>query len=294
MGACPRKFRARRRRLRLPAVTFWLFGVVPKGFLPVQDTGIITGFTEAGQDLSFAAMSERQLAVSRVILEDPAVDSVTAYIGTSAGVAAGTGRLFITFKPRAERDALDQVIERLRPRLAGVVGVTTYLRSADDIGVGAREGKGSYQFTLQADTWPTLSAVYPRLVDVLKKLPELRDVSSDQLSRGLQVSLQIDRDRASMLNVSARAIDEALYDAFGQRAVTTLSKDFDQEQVILEVGAKDRSDPGGLDTTFVKSETGESVPLRSVTRARLQYGSPRDRASRAVSGGDYFFQRRSG
>ena len=249
----------------LAGFTFWLFDIIPKGFIPIQDTGIVVGFTEAGQDLSFAAMSERQLAVSRAILEDPAVDNVTAYIGTSAGVAAGTGRLFITLKPRAERDGLTDVVERLKPRLAGVVGITTYLRSVDDIGVGAREGKGSYQFTLQADAWPALNAVYPRVLDVLKTLPQLRDVSSDQLSRGLQVSLQMDRDRAALLDVSARSIDEALYDAFGQRPVTTLSKDFAQEQVILEVGAKDRTDPASLDTTFVKSQTGESIPLRSVT-----------------------------
>jgi hydrophobe/amphiphile efflux-1 (HAE1) family protein len=249
----------------LTGVTVYLYIKVPKGFLPTQDTGIISGVTEGGQDLSFNAMCDRQLAVSRVVLQDTAVESVTSYIGTSTGTAAGTGRLFITLKPRAERDSMPEVIERLRAPLAALTGISTYLRSIDDVGVGAREGKGRFQFTLQADDWNSLERFYPRALETLKNLPQLRDVSSDQRSKGLQVMLRMDRDRASLLNVSARSIDDALYDSFGQRQIATVMRDFDQFQVVMEVGAVDRSDPTSLDRMFVRSDDGAQVPLRTVT-----------------------------
>ncbi len=250
----------------LTALTVFLYIYVPKGFLPSLDSGIISGFTEAGQDLSFTAMGDRQLAVSRVILSDPAVENVTSYIGTATGAAAGTGRLFITLKPRDQRDPMPEIVNRLRPKLSQITGISTYLRSVDDVGVGAREGKGQFQFTLQADDWEALERFYPRALERLSQLPELRDVASDQLSHGLQLMLQMDRDRASLLSVSAQSIDEALYDAFGQRQITMVSRDFNQYRVVMEVGAQSRSDPASLDQLYVSTEQRMQVPLRTVTK----------------------------
>ena len=246
--------------------TVLLYIAIPKGFLPSQDTGIISGFTEASQDISFSAMREHQRAVMQVILEDPAVLNVTSYIGSTSGPSLGSSRIFIALKPIEQRVSLQEVIARLRPQLAQVAGIATYLQSVEDVGVGAREGTGRFQFTLQHDDWDELNAHYQKVIERLRQIPELKDVGSDQRSRGLQTFLEIDRDRAGILRVTPQAIDDALYSAFGQRQVSTVYTTADQFQVILESDLAGQRDLSALQRIWVSSAAGGQVPLSSVTR----------------------------
>ncbi len=216
--------------------TVWLYTVIPKGFFPPQETGIIRGFTDAAQDISFAAMSERQNAIQGVILADPAVDNMNSWVGGNSWAGLSTGYLYINLKPREQRHATaEQVIDRLRPKLARIYGINTYLFPVQDIMIGARQGKGQYQYTLLDEDLDELNEWLPRVRDKLKQVIELADVSTDQQINGLQAMLNIDRDAASRLGVSPRLIDNTLYDAFGQRQVSTVYAALDQFRTVLEV-----------------------------------------------------------
>lgn len=254
----------------LSTVAGAMYVAAPKGFLPPQDTGLISAVTEAGQDVSFAAMSERQQALSRILAQDPAVEGVASYIGANvvgamSGGAAGTGHLFITLKPRAEREPIREVIERLRIAARAAIGISVYMKSVDDVTVGAREGKGNYQFTLQSDDLAALEHYYPVLLARLRQRPELRDVASDYRDRGLEIRLAIDRDRAAALGVSAAQIDNALYDAFGQRQIGFVNIGFEETRLVLE--AEDATgDIERLDRVFVGARGGAQVPLAALAR----------------------------
>ena len=249
-------------------LTVLLYIMVPKGFFPVQDTGVIQGISEAPQSISFRAMSERQQRLSTVILEDPAVASLSSYIGVDGDNATlNSGRLLINLKPHAERDVTaSQVIDRLRPRLAQIPGIELYLQPVQDLTIEDRVSRTQFQFTLESPDDQLLQQWTPRLVEALSQQPELRDVASDLQNRGLQVYLNIDRDAAARLGVSVTDIDNALYDAFGQRQISTIYTQASQYRVVLETQAADRLGPAALRQVHVASGEGGQVQLSSLAR----------------------------
>jgi multidrug efflux pump subunit AcrB len=226
------------------------------------------GTTDAAQDISFIAMKELQQKVARIVLEDPAVATMASFIGSGMGASTvNNGRMFITLKPRDKRDAsADQIINRLRRKLAGVIGITLFLQASQDIRVGGRMSRAQFQYALQSGDLNELNRWSTLLVDKLRRAPELRDVSSDQQSQGLQTTVVIDRDAASRLGVSPIAIDNTLYDAFGQRQVSILYRQYNQFHVILEVEPQYLLDPSSLNQVYVNSTNGFLVPLAAVAK----------------------------
>jgi hydrophobe/amphiphile efflux-1 (HAE1) family protein len=249
-------------------VTLWLYSVVPKGFFPQQDTGVMIGVTEASEDISFAAMANLQKQVASVVLADPAVATLGSFIGAVGGNSTvNNGRMFITLKPLGERkDRVDVVMGRLRRKLANIEGISLFLQPIQDIRVGGRLGKGLYQFALQSGDLNDLNHWSVVLVDRLRKIPELKDVSSDQQTAGLQANVVIDRDAAARLKVSPQDIDNTLYDAFGQRQVSTIYERYNQHHVILEAAPEFQLDPSALRQIYVKSTDGRAIPLASVAK----------------------------
>jgi HAE1 family hydrophobic/amphiphilic exporter-1 len=250
------------------ALTVYLYVIIPKGFFPQQDTGMIVGITEAGQDISFDAMAERTQAVITAVLKDPAVFSIGAAIGPGGSTAAtNNGRFFIALKPHDQRDAsADEVINRLRPRLAKIQGITLYMQAAQDITVGGRLSKTQYQFTL-ADADPAELAHWaPIFFDKLKALPGITDVATDQENAGPELAVAIDRDTASRFGILPATIDNTLADAFGQRTVSQIYTSLNQYYVILEVEPGFRLGPEALNDIYLRSATGEQVPLRTLVR----------------------------
>jgi hydrophobe/amphiphile efflux-1 (HAE1) family protein len=246
--------------------TLWLYAIVPKGFFPQQDTGLVIGTTEAAQDISFPAMAALQSQVARIVLDDPAVATLGSFIGAAQGNSTvNNGRMFITLKPRSERKvSAEQVINRLRPKLAEVGGVNLFLQPAQDIRVGGRSGKGQFQYSLQSGDLGQLNRWSAALVEKLRTIPQLRDASSDQQMSGLQANVVVDRDAASRLGVSLASIDNTLYDAFGQRQVSTIYQRYNQHHVILEVDPAFLQDPASLRNIYVPATNGLQVPLASV------------------------------
>jgi multidrug efflux pump subunit AcrB len=250
------------------AVTVFVYAEIPKGFFPQQDTGSLSGTTDASQDISFKAMARLQDQMARIVLADPAVETLGSFIG--AGGGGGTvnnGRMFITLKPRNQRPgkvSAEQIIARLRKKTSGVPGVTLILQAVQDIRVGGRMGKGQYQYSLQSSSLDDLNRWTPMLVSKLKKIPQLKDVGSDQLNHGLQAGVIVDRDAAARLGISPQVIDDTLYDAFGQRQVSVVYKRYNQHHVILEVNPAYLESPDSLQKIFIKSTTGKMVPLSAL------------------------------
>ena len=247
-------------------LTVVLYLAVPKGFFPVQDTGVIQGISEAPQAISFRAMSERQQSLSRVILADPAVASLSSYIGVDGdNVTLNSGRLLINLKPHAERDVTaSQVIDRLRPELAKLPGIELYMQPVQDLSIEDRVSRTQFQFSLESPDGELLQEWTPRLVAALRERPELTDVASDLQSDGLQIYLDIDRDAAARLGIGISAITDALYDAFGQRQISTIFTQASQYRVVLEAEAGNRIGPQALEQLFVQSEGGTPVRLSSL------------------------------
>jgi hydrophobe/amphiphile efflux-1 (HAE1) family protein len=246
------------------ALTGTLYVAIPKGFFPQQDNGFIFGFSESKQDISFAGMMERQRALMEVIRHDPDVMSFSASVGPTGGaLTTNTGRVWINLKPRSERKAsADQVINRLRPQLAQVEGVTLFMQAAQDINVGGRIGRTQYQYTLQDANLDELNEWAPRMLQKLGSLPELQDVASDQQNNGATATLTIDRDTASRFGIQPQLIDDTLYDAFGQRQVAQYFTQLAAYHVVLEVDPKFQRDPSTLSKIYIKSPTtGQLVPL---------------------------------
>uniref|UniRef100_UPI0032205A61 MdtB/MuxB family multidrug efflux RND transporter permease subunit n=1 Tax=Zoogloea sp. TaxID=49181 RepID=UPI0032205A61 len=250
------------------ALTVLLYIVVPKGFFPVQDTGVIQGVTEAGQSISFPAMAERQQAVAEVVLKDPAVASLSSFIGVDGTNATlNSGRMMISLKPLAERDAsASAVIRRLGPELQKVAGITLYMQPVQDLSIEDRVARTQYQFSLQSPDAEALAEWAPRLVERLQARPELADVASDLQDKGLQAWVEIDRNAASRLGVSTAAIDNALYNAYGQRLISTIFTQATQYRVVLEVQPQFRSGPAAMANLYVPGTGGVQVPLSAVAR----------------------------
>ncbi len=250
------------------ALTVLLYLAVPKGFFPVQDTGVIQGISEAPQSISFQAMSERQQRLAEVILQDPDVASLSSYIGVDGdNPTLNSGRLLINLKPHAERDATaSEVIERLRPELAKVPGIGLYLQPVQDLTIEDRVSRTQFQFSLESPDNELLETWTPKLVAALQERPELQDVASDLQNRGLQVFLNIDRDAASRLGVSVGDIDDALYDAFGQRQISTIFTQASQYRVVLESAGAGEIGPSALRRIHVATSSGGQVPLASLAR----------------------------
>ena len=250
------------------ALTVLLYILVPKGFFPVQDTGAIQGVTEAGQSISFPAMSERQQAVAEVVLKDPAVASLSSFIGVDGTNATlNSGRMMISLKPLAERDAsASEVIRRLGPELQKVAGITLYMQPVQDLSIEDRVARTQYQFSLQSPDGEALAEWVPRLVERLQARPELADVASDLQDKGLQAWVEIDRNAASRLGVSVAAIDNALYNAYGQRLISTIFTQATQYRVVLEVQPQFRSGPAAMANLYVPGSGGVQVPLSAVAR----------------------------
>jgi multidrug efflux pump len=244
-------------------VTAALAFAVPKGLFPQQDTGLLLGVTEAPPDVSFVSMSERQRAAADVVRADPDVASVASFIGADGtNPTLNAGRLSIALKPHAERHASAQeIIDRLSARLAAVPGVDVYLQAVQDLQIDTRTSRTQYQFTLEDADPDELAAWAPRVLERLRALPQLTDVASDQQAGGLQLQLVVDRDTASRLGLTAQNIDDTLYDAFGQRQVTTIFTQLNLYRVILEVAPGFQQSPQALDQIYLRSAAGGSVPL---------------------------------
>ncbi len=248
--------------------TILLYIYVPKGFFPVQDTGVILGVSEGPQDVSFAAMAHRQQALADVILKDSAVESLSSFIGIDGtNTTLNNGRIQINLKPLAQRNInASDVIRRLQPELAKVDGVSLFLQPVQDLTVEDRVSRTQFQYSLEDVDAKELAYWTPRFIDKLKSLPELRDVASDQLNQGLLASLTIDRDTASRLGVLPADIDNTLYDAFGQRQVSTIFTQLNQYHVVMEVDPQFQQNPDSLKNIYVKSSNATQVPLSAFTR----------------------------
>jgi multidrug efflux pump len=247
--------------------TIFLFIIVPKGFFPVQDTGVILGISDAPQTVSFNAMAQRQQALAQVILKDPAVDSLSSFIGIDGiNTTPNSGRIQINLKPWNQRkDTASEIIRRLQAQLAKVEGITLYMQPIQDLTVEDRVSRTQFQYSLESADANDLNTWVPRLMEKLHALPELRDVANDQLTAGLKADLVIDRDTASRLGILPQAIDDTLYDAFGQRQVSTIFTQLNQYHVVLEADPSFQQSPDSLKNIYVHSSTGAQVPLSAFT-----------------------------
>ena len=246
------------------ALSVYLYVIVPKGFFPQQDTGRIVGAMQAEQDISFPAIRDKMYNYVRIIMADPATNTANAFVG--GGGTANTGRMFITLKPLNERKvSVDQIIGRLRLKLAAVPGASLYLQAAQDLQIGGRQSNAQYQYTLQAENLQDLTTWAPKVLTQLRKLPELKDISTDQQDRGLEARVVIDRDTAARLGIQPAAIDAALYQAFGQAQVSTIYKELNQYHVVMEVDPKYQQSPDALQAIYVPSSGGQQVPLSTFT-----------------------------
>jgi multidrug efflux pump len=244
-------------------LTCLLAYTVPKGFFPVQDTGVILGISEAPQSVSFEAMSGLQQQLARTILQDPDVDSLSSFIGIDGtNSTANSGRIQINLKPRDQRKSnVTEVIAHLQTRLDAVSGITLYMQPVQDLTVEDRVSRTQYQYTLESADAKELAFWTNNLVTRLKAVPAIRDIATDQMNAGLAARLVVDRDSASRMGVDMTSIDNTLYDAFGQRQVSTIYTQLNQYHVVLEVDPKFRSDPDALKQIYVASATGQMVPL---------------------------------
>jgi len=245
------------------AVTVGLAFHVPKGFFPVEDTGMIVGVTEAAPDVSFNLMMGLQERAAQAVLTDPDVATVSSFIGADGtNPTQNSGRLSIALVPRDDRDAdVTEIITRLQAKLAGVEGITVYLQPVQDLTVDARIARTQYQYTIEDPDPAELAGFAPHMLDAMKRLPELRDVASDQQTAGLELHLAVDRDSASRLGITAQALDDTLYDAFGQRIMSTTFTQLNQYRIILELRPEDRENVGSLDRIYVRSGSGAAIPL---------------------------------
>jgi len=241
-------------------LTIVMFIYIPKGFFPIQDTGVIQGVSEAEQTISFHAMAERQQQLDKVILKDPAVESLSSFIGIDGtNTTLNSGRIQINLKPLDQRKInASDVIRRLQPELAEVTGITLFMQPVQDITVEDRVSRTQFQYTLEDPNVAELNTYAPRMLQLLQQLPELRDVASDQQVGGLRTRLVYDRDTASRLGITPSMIDNTLYDAFGQRQVSTMFTQLNQYHVVLEVNPAFQRDPSDLRNIYIRSSAGSS------------------------------------
>ncbi len=245
--------------------TVILYMIVPKGFFPVQDTGVILGVSQAPASISFREMANRQQALASMILKDPAVESLSSFIGIDGvNTTLNSGRIQVNLKPLEQRGiSASQIIRRLQPQISEVAGITLFMQPVQDLTVEDRVSRTQYQYTLEDADPKELSTWTARLIEKLKTLPSLRDVASDEQNGGLETTLVIDRDTAARLGIGMQQIDDTLYDAFGQRLVSTMYTQLNQYHVVLEVSPEFQRDPSDLNNIYLRSTTGTSVPLGS-------------------------------
>ncbi len=250
-------------------LTVLLYTVIPKGFFPIQDTGVIQGISEAPQSISFPEMARRQQKLAHVILKDPAVESLSSFIGVDGtNTTLNTGRILINLKPLSKRGmSASAVIRRLEPKLAAVHGIRFFMQPVQDLTVDVRQSRTQFQYTMEDPSADELDLWAPRVIRKLETLPELADVSSDQQNKGLQENLDIDRSTASRLGITPQTIDDTLYDAFGQRLISTMFTELNQYRVVMSVKPQFQQNPQGLQSIYLKSSGGGEVPLGAITRA---------------------------
>ena len=244
-------------------VSVYLYVIIPKGFFPQQDTGTLSGGIQASQDISFDAMRIKQRQFMNIVMADPAVDTIISSVG---GGSTNTGQMNITLKPISERKvSADQVINRLRRQLSAVPGATLFLQANQDIRVGGRMSSSQFQYSLQSESISDLNTWAPRMLEKMRTIPQLRDVATDQQVQGLEARLVIDRDTAYRLGIPAQALDNTLYDAFGQRQVSTMYTQLNQYHVVMEVSPEYQTNPDALKNIYVQSSTGMAVPISAFT-----------------------------
>jgi multidrug efflux pump len=253
------------------AATFWLFWMVPKGFFPVQDTGLILGVSEAPETVSFKGMAQRQQRLAGEILKDPAVANLSSFIGVDGiNTTVNTGRMLVNLKPLAERKtSASDVIRRLQPRLQEIEGIQLFMQPVQDLTVEDRVSRTQFQYSLESPDNNDLKTWAPRFVERLRQLPPLEDVASDQQEGGLRASLVIDRDTASRLGITPQMLDDVLYDAFGQRQISTIFTQLNQYHVVLEADPATQQNPGALTSIYVHPSGGKPVPLGAFTHLNL-------------------------
>jgi multidrug efflux pump len=244
------------------ALTVYLYIQVPKGFFPQQDTGRVQGSVQASQDISFDAMSRKMRRFVEIGMQDPNIDNMIGFCGGTT--AMNQGRMFITLKTKRKLTA-DQVINELSRKFASVPGATLYMQVQQDLNIGGRVSQAQYQYTLQGESLDQLNDWAPQLLQKMRKLPQLMQVNTDQQDKGLETSVIIDRDTASRLGVSAQDIDTVLYDAFGQRFVSTIYEPLNQYHVVMEVAPQFQQSPDTLNGVYVHSSNGTMVPLSAFT-----------------------------
>jgi HAE1 family hydrophobic/amphiphilic exporter-1 len=255
------------------ASTIYMFTKIPMGFIPSEDTNQIFGSTEAAQDISFDAMVKHQREVAEIISKDPNVASFMSSVGADGRSTGNAGRVFMRLKPRSERKlSADEVIQELRPKLAAIPGINVYLQNPPTIRLGGSLSKSLYQFTLQDVDLKELYEWAPKMEERMKQLPGLQDVTSDLQVTSPQVVVDIDRDKALALNVTADQIENSLYNAYGQRQISTIYTPTNQYWVIMQVEDKYQSDPAALSLLYVKSDNGRQIPLNTVARLRRTVG----------------------
>jgi multidrug efflux pump subunit AcrB len=250
--------------------TIWLYIIIPKGLLPQQDTGVIIGVTDSAQSISFMAMVERQRQIAEIVRNDPDVVSVASFVGAgSVNPTVNTGRLYINLKPRDQRTAsATDIIDRLREATRDVPGISLFMQAVQDVQIDSRVSRTQYQYTLEDADEAELGIWSQKLLARLSQEPGLVDLATDQQAQGLQLSVDVDRDAASRLNVLPQAIDDTLYDAFGQRQVSIMFTQLNQYRVILETESKYQLTPESLNKIYVKSTTGQVVPLSAFSKLR--------------------------
>ncbi|MBO4226734.1 efflux RND transporter permease subunit [Bradyrhizobium neotropicale] len=254
------------------ALTGYLYVIIPKGFFPQEDTGQIVGITEAAQDISFPAMSERQQVLVQTLLKDPAIDSVASYIGPGGPTATlNQGRIFIMLKPKPQRKAsADEIINRLRPQLAHIQGITLYMQAAQDITIGARLSKTQYQYTLTDADSNELTHWSAIFLERIRSLPFVTDVASDQANAGPMLDITVNREIASSFGILPSTIDNTLDDAFGQRIVSTMFTALNQYHVVMEVYPSFQYGPEALKDIYVNSASGQQVPLSQLVKSEIK------------------------
>jgi HAE1 family hydrophobic/amphiphilic exporter-1 len=247
------------------ALTGYLYVLIPKGFFPQQDTGLIIGLSEAAQDISFQAMAERQQALLDAVMRDPAVATAGAAVGAGGGnTTVNNGRVYIALKPQSQRGSMDQVLARLRTNLAKIQGITLYMQAAQDITIGGRLSKTQYQYTLDDADPGELNHWAALFLDRIKAIPGIADVATDQLNAGPMLDITIKREVASSYGILPFTIDNTLDDAFGQRIVSTMFTTLNQYHVVMEVDPKFQYSPEALNGIYVKSSSGQQVPLSTL------------------------------
>ena len=248
------------------ALNIYLFVVIPKGFFPQQDNGRLIGAIQADQDTSFQAMKQKLSQYVEICRQDPAVSHVIAFTGGSGGGATNTGRMFIALKPPDQRKlTADQIIARLRRKTGRVTGSSIYFQPRQDLRIGGRQSGALYQYTLESDDLALLDHWAPKMLAKMRKIPRLTNVNSDQQNSGLDAGLVIDRKTASRLGITPQLIDNTLYDAFGQRQVSTMYTQLNQYHVVMEVAPQFWQNPDTLKEIYVKTPSGAEVPLGAFT-----------------------------